>query len=55
MDALASAVHEGKGALAAVKADLERERIEGDAAVDAELERLAPSWRGSTARPARTS
>ena len=40
MDALASAVHEGKGALAAVKADLERERIEGDAAVDAELERL---------------
>ncbi|ACO69848.1 hypothetical protein MICPUN_62136 [Micromonas commoda] len=40
MDALASAVHEGKGALAAVKADLERARIDGDAAVDAELERL---------------
>ncbi len=40
MDALASAVHEGRGALASARADLERARNDGASAVNAELERL---------------
>ena len=40
MDALASAVHEGKGALASARADMERAKNDGAAAVHAELERL---------------
>ena len=40
MDALASAVHEGRGALASARADMERAKNDGAAAVHAELERL---------------